>query len=194
MLGQSILITFDSVFARLSMMGESLPPYNPNVLLGTVAIGKLVATTVISCASDKKQAADTATASGSHAKMLDKNPLLFYALPSLLYNIANVVMFVTVGTISPGEIMLLWNLKIVSTAVLMRIFLKRKLNKFKWIAIVTLMLGVLLIEWGDYESESFVDATAHPGVNSTESLNATQSYNSTMSATTSPSTFQLSRS
>ena len=59
-------------------------------------------TTVISCASDKKQAADTATASGSHAKMLDKNPLLFYALPSLLYNIANVVMFVTVGTISPG--------------------------------------------------------------------------------------------
>ena len=73
------------------------------MLLGTVAIGKLVATTVISCASDKKQAADTATASGSHAKMLDKNPLLFYALPSLLYNIANVVMFVTVGTISPGH-------------------------------------------------------------------------------------------
>ena len=57
----------------------------------------------------------------------------------------------------------------------MRIFLKRKLNKSKWIAIVTLMLvghesvgepisafdqqknahdaqGVLLIEWGDYES------------------------------------------
>ena len=69
-----------------------------------VAIGKLVVTTVISYARERYwQAADTATAPGSDAKMLDKNPLIFYALPSLLYNITNVVMFVTVGTISPGS-------------------------------------------------------------------------------------------
>ena len=79
--------------------GQSLPPYNPNVLLGMVAIGKLMATTIINCTSDNI----TATDSSSHATLLEKNPLLFYALPSLLYNIANAVMFVTIGTISPGN-------------------------------------------------------------------------------------------
>ena len=79
--------------------GQSLPPYNPNVLLGKVAIGKLVVTTIISCTSDNI----TATDSSSHTAMLENNALILYALPSLLYNIANAVMFVTIGTISPGK-------------------------------------------------------------------------------------------
>ena len=92
--------------------GESLPPYNPNVLLGMVTIGKLVVTTVISCASDKKEIvvpgpadSDSVTDVGSvsHATILEKNPLIYYALPSVLYNITDLVMFITIGTISPGN-------------------------------------------------------------------------------------------
>lgn len=68
---------------------------------------------------------------------------LYYAVPSLLYMIDNNLTYVILRFVDPATLSVLWNIKILTTAVLFRFVLKRKLSEIRKIAIVLLLLGVV---------------------------------------------------
>mmetsp|Transcript_42015 Transcript_42015/g.50940 ORF Transcript_42015/g.50940 Transcript_42015/m.50940 type:complete len:372 (+) Transcript_42015:151-1266(+) len=64
-----------------------------------------------------------------------------YPIPSLIYLVHNNVQFMTLKYVDPSTYQILGNLKIVTTGVLFRVFLKRKLTKLQWWSLVLLMVG-----------------------------------------------------
>ena len=70
-----------------------------------------------------------------------------YALPALLYSIANTAMYYVLVYISPAEYVLLWNTKILFTAVLHRIVLQKKMNVRRVMALGALLIGIVLAEY-----------------------------------------------
>jgi len=66
-----------------------------------------------------------------------------YAAPSLLYMLDNNLNYVILRFLDPATLAVLWNLKILTTAVLFRLVLKRELSELRKVAIVLLLLGVV---------------------------------------------------
>mmetsp|Transcript_38662 Transcript_38662/g.84087 ORF Transcript_38662/g.84087 Transcript_38662/m.84087 type:complete len:323 (-) Transcript_38662:659-1627(-) len=67
-----------------------------------------------------------------------------YPIPSLIYLVHNNVQFFTLKYVDPSTYQILGNLKIVTTGVLFRVFLKRKLSTLQWWALVLLMVGATM--------------------------------------------------
>ncbi|RLN47096.1 hypothetical protein BBJ29_002507 [Phytophthora kernoviae] len=67
----------------------------------------------------------------------------YYAVPSFLYTIDNNLNYVILRFMDAATLSVLWNLKIVVTAVLFRFVLKHPLSELRKIAIVLLLVGVL---------------------------------------------------
>ncbi|KAK1942179.1 CMP-sialic acid transporter 4 [Phytophthora citrophthora] len=70
----------------------------------------------------------------------------YYAVPSFLYTIDNNLNYVILRFMDAATLSVLWNLKIVVTAVLFRFVLKHPLSELRKIAIVLLVVGVLTSE------------------------------------------------
>lgn len=75
---------------------------------------------------------------------LDWKNARLYPIPSLIYLVHNNVQFMTLKYVDPSTYQILGNLKIVTTGILFRIFLHRKLNKLQWWALVLLMVGATI--------------------------------------------------
>uniref|UniRef100_A0A2P2KUS9 Cmp-sialic acid transporter n=1 Tax=Rhizophora mucronata TaxID=61149 RepID=A0A2P2KUS9_RHIMU len=69
-----------------------------------------------------------------------KNVRLF-PIPSIIYLIHNNVQFATLIYLDTSTYQIMGNLKIVTTGILFRLFLKRKLSNLQWMAIVLLAVG-----------------------------------------------------
>lgn len=66
----------------------------------------------------------------------------YYAVPSFLYTIDNNLNYIILRYMDAATLSVLWNLKIVITAVLFRFVLKHPLSELRKIAIVLLVVGV----------------------------------------------------
>ncbi|KAF5744149.1 hypothetical protein HS088_TW08G00745 [Tripterygium wilfordii] len=64
-----------------------------------------------------------------------------YPIPSIIYLIHNNVQFATLTYVDTSTYQIMGNLKIVTTGILFRVFLKRKLSNLQWMAIVLLAFG-----------------------------------------------------
>lgn len=64
-----------------------------------------------------------------------------YPIPSVIYLIHNNVQFATLTYVDTSTYQIMGNLKIVTTAVLFRLFLRRKLSNLQWMAIFLLAVG-----------------------------------------------------
>ncbi|OEL16939.1 CMP-sialic acid transporter 1 [Dichanthelium oligosanthes] len=64
-----------------------------------------------------------------------------YLIPSVIYLIHNNVQFATLTYVDPSTYQIMGNLKIVTTGILFRLVLKRKLSNLQWMAIVLLAVG-----------------------------------------------------
>ncbi|CAK9873518.1 unnamed protein product [Sphagnum jensenii] len=64
-----------------------------------------------------------------------------YPIPSIIYLIHNNVQFATLTYVDTSTYQIMGNLKIVTTAILFRAFLKRKISKLQWMAIGLLTIG-----------------------------------------------------
>ncbi|KAK6158848.1 hypothetical protein DH2020_006162 [Rehmannia glutinosa] len=64
-----------------------------------------------------------------------------YPIPSIIYLIHNNVQFATLTYVDTSTYQIMGNLKIVTTGILFRLFLKRKLSNLQWMAIVLLAIG-----------------------------------------------------
>lgn len=64
-----------------------------------------------------------------------------YPIPSIIYLIHNNVQFATLTYVDTSTYQIMGNLKIVTTGILFRLFLGRKLSHLQWMAIVLLAVG-----------------------------------------------------
>ncbi|TMW59459.1 hypothetical protein Poli38472_004528 [Pythium oligandrum] len=87
---------------------------------------------------------------------------LYYAVPSLLYMIDNNLTYVILRYIDPATLAVLWNLKIITTAVLFRFVLKRRLSEIRIIAIILLLLGVVTSQSDHIKKEHGHDEKKSP--------------------------------
>lgn len=71
-----------------------------------------------------------------------------YAIPALLYAVQNVIVFYALLCIDAPTFELFSNLKIVTTAVLFRVVMKRRLTRVQWVAIVLMTIGTALGQLG----------------------------------------------
>ncbi len=142
---QTCLYASSTVLAKLSFLGAAAAPYQPLVLLLLVELTKLV--TMCGCVARQRRARGgmvvTTLASAPHAR----NRVWWYAVPACLYATANASVFLVVGTITPGEIQLIWNVRLLFTALLFRWFLKRPVSMIQWASLTTLLAGVLVVEY-----------------------------------------------
>ncbi|OAY71020.1 CMP-sialic acid transporter 1 [Ananas comosus] len=64
-----------------------------------------------------------------------------FPIPSIIYLVHNNVQFATLTYVDPSTYQIMGNLKIVTTGILFRLFLRRKLSNLQWMAIVLLAVG-----------------------------------------------------
>ncbi|KAG0454727.1 hypothetical protein HPP92_024019 [Vanilla planifolia] len=64
-----------------------------------------------------------------------------FIVPSVIYLVHNNVQFATLIFVDPSTYQIMGNLKIVTTGILFRFFLKRKLSNLQWMAIILLAVG-----------------------------------------------------
>ncbi|KAH7441380.1 hypothetical protein KP509_03G035500 [Ceratopteris richardii] len=72
---------------------------------------------------------------------LDWRTARLYPIPSLIYLIHNNVQFATLTYVDTSTYQIMGNLKIVTTGILFRLFLRRKLSNLQWMAIILLTVG-----------------------------------------------------
>ena len=65
-------------------------------------------------------------------------------LPALLYTLVNVLSYYAVGFLGSTTFQLLSNFKVVSTAVVFRLFVRERFNVVRWICIISLTLGLFI--------------------------------------------------
>ncbi|XP_076903469.1 CMP-sialic acid transporter 1-like [Bidens hawaiensis] len=71
----------------------------------------------------------------------DWKTLRLYPIPSIIYLIHNNLQFATLTYVDTSTYQIMGNLKIVTTGILFRLFLKRNLSNLQWMAIVLLAVG-----------------------------------------------------
>ncbi|XP_024459992.1 CMP-sialic acid transporter 1 isoform X2 [Populus trichocarpa] len=64
-----------------------------------------------------------------------------YVVPSIIYLIHNNVQFATLTYVDASTYQIMGNLKIVTTGILFRLFLRRRLSNLQWMAIILLAVG-----------------------------------------------------
>ena len=87
---------------------------------------------------------------------LSMRETLFFSLPALLYMIDNNLSFTILQYLDPATLSVVWNLKILTTAILYRMILKRILSHLQWLSIILLLFGIITTQGHHLEQ-----ATAH---------------------------------
>ncbi|KAG7395933.1 hypothetical protein PHYBOEH_003012 [Phytophthora boehmeriae] len=91
----------------------------------------------------------------------------YYAVPSFLYTIDNNLNYIILRFMDAATLSVLWNLKIVVTAVLFRFVLKHPLSELRKIAIVLLLVGVLTSQSNHIRE---MEGEVHKGGNSSSGM------------------------
>ena len=158
LVAQTLLSLSVTIVARLSFMGDAITPFQPNVVLLLTSVLKLFLSILAITLTKQKKIKKTSPSSKSSPSSPSSSPLLpphtslttsiltrdktrektretivvplyCYGFPALMYCVSNAIIFHTVGVISPGEFVLLWQSKIASTALLYRFVLHRSVRR-----------------------------------------------------------------
>lgn len=79
-----------------------------------------------------------------------------FAVPGLLYAFDNNFQYVILQFVAPAELAILWNFKIVATAVLLHAFLGRRYSAHQWLALCVLIMGCAMTQASNFSLHSAV--------------------------------------
>mmetsp|Transcript_57678 Transcript_57678/g.182653 ORF Transcript_57678/g.182653 Transcript_57678/m.182653 type:complete len:347 (-) Transcript_57678:1264-2304(-) len=79
--------------------------------------------------------------------------MLLYIVPSIIYLIHHNLTFAMLRYLTPSTYQILGNIKIITTGLLSRVMLKRKLSYLRWMALVLLMVGTTTSQLGGQGSK-----------------------------------------
>ena len=78
------------------------------------------------------------------------------AIPAMLYTLENSLQYIAISNLNAATFQLTNQLKILTTAVSSVMLLGRALNARKWVSLVLLMLGVVIVQIPTKSAESAV--------------------------------------
>ena len=125
-------------FAELSKSDDGTYPYNTFVVPCAVEALKLLASALTLVVLHGR--GNSVKVSFSHSNFL------MFAIPAFCYFVSNNCMFYIIRELGPTTYQITNNLKVFTTAILMRVFLARKLSWVKWKALVLLVVGSVVAE------------------------------------------------
>ncbi|CAK5112669.1 unnamed protein product [Meloidogyne enterolobii] len=77
---------------------------------------------------------------------LIKIRLLKVCAPSLIYNLQNNLYYVALSNLESTTFCVIYQLKILTTAIMLRILLGKLISRIQWIALLILVLGVAIVQ------------------------------------------------
>lgn len=137
-----------TLFAEASKSSNGEYPYNTFIIPFSVEVCKLVVSSLL-LASDHVRARYASPSSvGKYAVNVHfaVTKFILYAVPAFCYFISNNCMFYIIRDLGPSTFQVTNNLKILTTGVLLRIFLGRKLSWLKWKALMILAIGSMVTQ------------------------------------------------
>lgn len=84
------------------------------------------------------------------------------AVPAALYVVQNYLHFVAIANLAPGVFQVLYQLKVLTTAVFSVALLRRQLSVRQWLALVVLVMGVALVQAGGGAPTRALEHTPRP--------------------------------
>ena len=78
--------------------------------------------------------------------------MLRVALPALLYTIQNNIIYVALSHLDAVTFQITYQLKIVAALLSSRLLLKKKVSKLRWLSVVILTIGVILVQLGQAQA------------------------------------------
>ena len=166
---QALLIASGSIVGKLAEGAqEKQAPFNPSVITGFQEVTKFLIATVVfvvlSC-NNKHGTTNHLQRPSSRSTTTTTTTVATwkYAIPALLYSVANQAMFHVLVFITPAEFVLLWNTKIIFTAALHCIILKRTLSLPRTLALLGLLVGIVMTEYTIQSNRTETEITAHLG-------------------------------
>jgi len=146
-LGSCVALLLFSVTATLFAEASKLPngkyPYNTFIIPLSVEACKLAVSTLL-LVSDHVRARHALPSTINMQFAVTK--FMLYAVPAFCYFISNNCMFYIIRDLGPSTFQVTSNLKILTTGVMMRIFLGRKLSWLKWKALMILAIGSMVTQ------------------------------------------------
>lgn len=119
--------------------------YSSTSIVCYVEVAKLVASFVIEARNHNWNFARTLF---SIISPIYHQPLSIFALaiPAFLYSIQNNLCYVALTHLSALNYQVIYQMKILTTAAFSVVFLKRRLHRLHWIALIFLMFGVVIVQ------------------------------------------------
>ena len=127
-----------TVFAELSKSNDGSYPYNTFVVPCAVEAFKLLVSALTLLVLHAR--GDSVKVSFSYSNFA------MFAIPAFCYFVSNNCMFYIIRELGPTTYQITNNLKVLSTALLMRVFLARKLSWLRWKALLLLVVGSVVAE------------------------------------------------
>eukprot|EP00928_Gymnodinium_smaydae_P018622 TRINITY_DN17099_c0_g4_i1.p1 TRINITY_DN17099_c0_g4~~TRINITY_DN17099_c0_g4_i1.p1 ORF type:complete len:348 (+),score=46.82 TRINITY_DN17099_c0_g4_i1:153-1196(+) len=148
-----VLQTVGVVFAIRTSRIQSGPRYlNSTAVCCTEVLKVILSALFLLRGSDSKQRAD-----GVVMRCLcDWPQLLRVAIPCVLYTVQNNLLFLALSNLSGAEYQVTYQLKILSTALLSVMILGKRLSALKWVSLLVLTVGVVLIQRKDDAANAVV--------------------------------------
>ena len=137
-----------TLFAEASKSSNGEYPYNTFIIPFSVEACKLVVSSLL-LASDHVRARHASPSSMVNYAVniqFEVVKFILYAVPAFCYFISNNCMFYIIRDLGPSTFQVTNNLKILTTGVLLRIFLGRKLSWLKWKALMILAIGSMVTQ------------------------------------------------
>lgn len=129
-----------TVFTEASKNADGAYPYNTFVIPCTVEAVKLVVSLVMLVC---ERAAEDGS---SHVLRCTLRSVSAYMIPALCYFVSNNCAFYIIQNLGATTFQIMNNLKVLSTCVFMRIFLKRELLWLQWKALIMLVIGAMVTQ------------------------------------------------